>query len=438
MLHAGGDPNHLAGPHDARLVRAEEEPRLALLDHHDLLDRVGVRLLRLTRRGLDEHDAHARAVVGSREQVPTGGRRQLVAPAHAQVDVLELQLVLDSHAVEPGITRRRDAVGLELGEHAPVVGVPGGEVEYQLRRHPEARHARVVDRTAEHEGPGRPGERGPRLVEHPRHPRVAVELAVERVGLAGGQVLGGRDAFRGAHDPRGYDRFSLSGMDAPLHSATGTVESLNVGVPRAVQVNGHMVVTAIWKDPVHERLPLRGVNLLGDDQADRTVHGGPDKVVYAYGIEDTEWWEEELGRSLGPGAFGENLTVRGLPVSGAVIGERWAVGSTLLEVAQPRLPCFKLGLRMGDPYFPKLFTAGGRPGAYLRVAEEGDIGPGDRIEFVSRPAHGVTSALVSRAILSEPELLGAASEATELPGGLREWMEARAAAKAGRGGGDGV
>jgi MOSC domain-containing protein YiiM len=93
---------------------------------------------------------------------------------------------------------------------------------------------------------------------------------------------------------------------------------------------------------------------------------------------------------------------------------------------------------MGDPRFPKLFTAGGRPGAYLRVVEEGDIGPGDRIEVVSRPAHGVTSALVSRAILTEPELLGAAIEATELPGGLREWMEERAAAKAGRGGSDGV
>src|SRR4051812_27657174 len=232
--------------------------------------------------------------------------------------------------------------------------------------------------------------------------------------------------------PRGYDRFSLSGMDAPVHSATGTVESLNVGVPRAVQVNGHMVVTAIWKDPVHERLPLRGVNLLGDDQADRTVHGGPDKAVYAYGIEDTEWWEEELGRSLGPGAFGQNLTTRGLPVSGAVIGERWAVGSALLEVAQPRLPCFKLGVRMGDAQFPRRFAAAGRPGAYLRIVEEGDIGAGDAIEVVSRPAHGVTSAVVSRAIVGEPGLLGAALKATELPEELREWLQARAERRASR------
>ena len=138
-----------------------------------------------------------------------------------------------------------------------------------------------------------------------------------------------------------------------------TVETVNVGEPQPVELEGHTVWTAIWKRPVEGRVPLRGVNLRGDDQADRTVHGGPDKAVYAYGLEDTEWWEAELGRPLGPAAFGENLTRAGLPVSEAVIGERWAVGSTLLEVAQPRLPCFKLGLRMGDPRFLKRFAAGG-------------------------------------------------------------------------------
>jgi MOSC domain-containing protein YiiM len=175
-------------------------------------------------------------------------------------------------------------------------------------------------------------------------------------------------------------------------------------------------------------VPLRGVNLRGDDQADRTVHGGPDKAVYAYAVEDTEWWETELGRSLGPGSFGENLTVRGLPVSEAVIGERWAVGSALLEVCQPRLPCFKLGLRMGDPRFLKRFAKAGRPGAYHRVVQEGDIAAGDRIEVVSRPAHGVTSALVARALLGEPQLLAAALRAPELPADLREWMQERAGA----------
>jgi MOSC domain-containing protein YiiM len=210
-------------------------------------------------------------------------------------------------------------------------------------------------------------------------------------------------------------------------SPAGSVAALNVGEPRPVAVGDRTVWTAIWKSPVQGRVALRGVNLRGDDQADRTVHGGPDKAVYAYAVEDTAWWEAQLAGALGPGAFGENLTVRGLPVSEAVIGERWAVGSTVLEVAQPRLPCFKLGLRMGDPRFLKRFAAADRPGAYLRVVQEGDIGAGDAIDVLSRPAHGVTSALVARAILREPQLLAAALLAPELPAGLRDWMQERAA-----------
>lgn len=207
---------------------------------------------------------------------------------------------------------------------------------------------------------------------------------------------------------------------------SGIVESVNVGVPRPVEANGHTVLTAIWKHPVEGRVPLYGVNLRGDDQADRSVHGGPDKAVYAYAAEDSAWWEEELGRELGDAPFGENLTTRGLPVSEAVIGERWELGSALLEVAQPRLPCFKLGLRMDDRLFPKRFAAAGRPGAYLRIVREGDIGAGDAIDVVSRPSHGVTSALVSRALVGEPELLPDALAATELPAALREWMAERA------------
>jgi MOSC domain-containing protein YiiM len=215
-------------------------------------------------------------------------------------------------------------------------------------------------------------------------------------------------------------------MSARAGSAVGTVESVNVGAPRPVEVGGHAVLTAIWKSPVEGRVPLRGVNLHGDDQADRSVHGGPDKAVYAYAAEDTEWWEARLRVALGAGAFGENLTVRGLPVSEALIGERWAVGSAVLEVAQPRLPCFKLGLRMADPSFLKRFAAADRPGAYLRVVREGDIGAGDRIDVLSRPEHEVTSALVARALLREPRLLGAALQAPELPPGLRRWMQERA------------
>lgn len=208
-------------------------------------------------------------------------------------------------------------------------------------------------------------------------------------------------------------------------SASGVVETVNVGTPRAVQANGHTVLTAIWKHPFEGRVPLRGVNLRGDDQADRTVHGGPDKAVYAYAIEDTEWWEAELGHALGSAAFGENLTVRGLPVSEAVIGEKWAVGTTRLQVAQPRLPCFKLGLRMGDPGFLKRFARARRPGAYLRVLREGDIAAGDAITVEERPAHGVTSALVSRALLGERQLLEVAVTATELPPDLLAWLQER-------------
>jgi MOSC domain-containing protein YiiM len=210
--------------------------------------------------------------------------------------------------------------------------------------------------------------------------------------------------------------------------AAAHVEAVNVGAPRPVEVNGRTIWTAIWKSPVEGRVPLRGVNLEGDDQADRTVHGGPDKAVYAYAAEETELWESELGRSLGSAPFGENLTIRGLPVSQAVIGERWEVGTALLEVAQPRLPCFKLGLRIGDPRFLGQFADADRPGAYLRVVREGDIAAGDAIEVVNRPAHGVTSAVVARAILRDPALLASAAQAPELAADLRGWVIKRAAA----------
>jgi MOSC domain-containing protein YiiM len=215
-------------------------------------------------------------------------------------------------------------------------------------------------------------------------------------------------------------------MSSRDEAVSGRVDSVNVGAPRPVEVNGRTVTTAIWKSPVEGRVALRGVNLDGDDQADRSVHGGPDKALYAYAVEDIDWWEAQISGRLGPGAFGENLTVRGLPVSEAVIGEHWTIGTTLLEVAQPRLPCFKLGLRMGDPRFLKRFAAANRPGAYLRIVREGDIGRGDQIRVIDRPAHGVTSALVSRAILDEPQLLGAALKAPELPADLRDWMRRRA------------
>src|ERR1700761_6286043 len=194
-------------------------------------------------------------------------------------------------------------------------------------------------------------------------------------------------------------------MTTQAEAARGIAQGGPRAAPRPARVNGGTVLTAIWKHPVEGRVALRGVNLDGDDQADRSVHGGPDKAIYAYADEEVQAWERELGRDLGEAAFGQNLTTRDVPVSNAVIGERWRVGSTVLEVAQPRQPCFKLGIRIGEPGFVKRFALASRPGAYLRIIEEGDLGAGDRIEVTSRPDHGVTCRMVSDAILRDPALL---------------------------------
>ncbi len=205
------------------------------------------------------------------------------------------------------------------------------------------------------------------------------------------------------------------------------VLSVNVGRPRPVDTGRRTILTAIWKAPVEGRVAVRGVNLDGDGQADRSVHGGPDKAVYAYALEETRTWERELGRELGPAAFGENLTTAGLDVSGALVGERWRVGSALLEVVQPRLPCFKLGLRMGDPSFVRRFGQASRPGAYLRIVEEGDLGAGDEVEVdvANLPDHGVTVRLISDAILLDHGLIPQVLAAPQLLPSLREWMTGR-------------
>jgi MOSC domain-containing protein YiiM len=203
---------------------------------------------------------------------------------------------------------------------------------------------------------------------------------------------------------------------------TGVVLSVHVGRPRAVQTRREPVVTAIWKQRVEGRVAVRGVNLEGDDQADRSVHGGPDKAVYAYADEEVQAWERELGRDLGEAAFGQNLTTRAISVSGAVIGEHWLIGSAVLQVAQPRQPCFKLGIRIGEPGFVRRFAQASRPGAYLRILQEGDIGAADRIEVAHRPDHGITCRMVSDAILRDPTLLPVVVQAPELPSSLRSWM----------------
>jgi MOSC domain-containing protein YiiM len=210
---------------------------------------------------------------------------------------------------------------------------------------------------------------------------------------------------------------------------TGRLLSVNVGRPREVRTErGRPVTTAIRKAPVSGRVRVEGVNVASDDQADRRVHGGPDKAVYAYASEDTAWWEEQLDRPLGPGAFGENLTVAGLDLTGAVVGERWAVGTTVLEVRQPRLPCFKLALRMGDPLFVKRFADALRPGAYLGIVSEGELGAGDAIEVISRPSHGVTIGLIADVYLHDHSRAGELLAAPALPETWRDWVQDRRAA----------
>jgi MOSC domain-containing protein YiiM len=175
-----------------------------------------------------------------------------------------------------------------------------------------------------------------------------------------------------------------------MASSSGTVLSVNVGTAREFEYGGRPARSAIWKSPADGRVAVRGVNLAGDDQADCKAHGGPDKVVYAYAVEDARWWQEQIGRPLGYGEFGENLSTEGMEVSDALVGERWQVGTTVLEVSEPRIPCWRLGVRMSDKLFPRRFTEALRPGSYLRLIVEGSVGASDEIRVLERPTGSLT------------------------------------------------
>lgn len=208
-----------------------------------------------------------------------------------------------------------------------------------------------------------------------------------------------------------------------------TVVSVNVGTPRTVEWRGRLVTSSIWKEPVDGPVAVAGVNLAGDDQADRRVHGGVDKAIYAYAREDYEWWAATAG-PLAPGTFGENLTTVGIDLSDSLIGDRWQVGSAVLEVAQPRQPCFKLGMRMEDDGFPGLFESAGRPGAYLRIVRGGEVQAGNAIvvEPAAMPAVRVGS-LVEDDI--DADVLRQAARDHRVPEGWRR-AAARALARAER------
>jgi MOSC domain-containing protein YiiM len=195
------------------------------------------------------------------------------------------------------------------------------------------------------------------------------------------------------------------------------VLSVNVGQIRAIE-SGRLRRTAIDKRPVAGRVPVRALGLGGDAQADTVNHGGPYQAVYVYACEDYDWWRAELGREVRPGVFGDNLTLSGVDVSGALLGERWRIGTVLAEVTGPRIPCGVFRYWMGERGWVRRFAAAGRPGAYLRIVREGEIGAGDRVEIVHRPADRVT---VAEGVLAYYGDQAVMRRIIDLPGHSPQW-----------------
>lgn len=185
----------------------------------------------------------------------------------------------------------------------------------------------------------------------------------------------------------------------------GELLSANVGAAKDISWDGVTEHSAIDKQPVDGPVAVRRLGLVGDEQADTKNHGGPEQAVYAYAAEDLATWAERLGRTLAPGSFGENLTLSGVDVTEARIGERWRIGTVLLEVGDVRTPCLKFQTWLQQPRWIRRFTAESRPGAYLRVLEEGTLRAGDAVEVVETRDHDVTVGLMFRALMTERSLL---------------------------------
>jgi len=172
---------------------------------------------------------------------------------------------------------------------------------------------------------------------------------------------------------------------------TMQIAQVCVGGPAEVDVNGKTVLTGIFKTPVEGSIDVRILNLAGDGQADLKVHGGRNKAIYVYPQEHYQYWAKEFGvDALEAAQFGENLTVTGLTEKQVIIGDSYKIGTSIVTVTQPRLPCFKLGIRIGDQGFPNQFLESGRLGLYLRVEEEGALQCGDTFDLIDRPAHGIS------------------------------------------------
>ncbi len=202
--------------------------------------------------------------------------------------------------------------------------------------------------------------------------------------------------------------------------------SLNVGLPREVIWKGRRVTTGIFKEPVKGHVRVRSLNLEGDRQADLSAHGGSDKAVYAYPAEHYDYWQGELpGMKLPWGMFGENFTIEGLRENEVNIGDRFRIGSAIVVVTQPRMPCYKLGIRFGRDDIIKRFLNSGRTGFYLSVLEEGEVSAGDAIELISRDENNVKVADITRLYWSrqgDVDLLYRAVRVEALPAGWRDYF----------------
>src|SRR3954471_8276968 len=200
--------------------------------------------------------------------------------------------------------------------------------------------------------------------------------------------------------------------------------SVNVARPRLCMWRGEPVSTGIFKEPVVGRVTLRTLNLDGDRQADLTVHGGPAKAVYAYPSEHYPFWRGELpGMDFPWGAFGENLTTEGLREDDVHIGDRFRAGGVELMVTQPRMPCFKLGIRFNRADMVKRFLRSGRTGFYVRVTREGEVAAGDAVKMTAQDERGITVTDIVALYESDGEDRGLLRRASELPALPESWRE---------------
>jgi ferredoxin-NADP reductase/MOSC domain-containing protein YiiM len=204
--------------------------------------------------------------------------------------------------------------------------------------------------------------------------------------------------------------------------------SVNVGLPRDIEWNGRTVHTAVWKAPVHGRCRVGRLNIEGDGQGDLAGHGGEQRAVFAYQLESYTYWRTQLKRTdFVHGQFGENFTVEGLPDHDVCIGDRYQIGSALFEISQPRVTCYRVGIRMNEPRMPALLTSSGRPGFYFRVLKEGEVGAGDEIVKIGEAKERMTVAEIN-ALLYSPghshDQLERALRIEELSPGWRASFEA--------------